>query len=350
MGYSYIQVARDIALRAGLIEGGSATERESAYTAADLEAQMDGVELPYSALRSVVLTTARELAAKVASSSNPLFRRHLVGQSSNLADGAAIPLVDSGNAAFIGAFDGFFDPLGTPDIPLTEAPLQQVLRYIEDQARTTPFWKTNPYNFAIDGTILRHTCTNVVARGCVWDASTQETLFDTAPTVPTAFTFTSSDVNATGNYIAETGHGLTTGTRVTVTKGTGDLPGGLTNGQTAFIIVYDANNVQLATSRANALSNTAIDFSSVGTSGVTPHSITPLDAVGGGTCPLPAELELLHVCEGLSVLAQEDWFSDVGQVYQGLATKRNDIIEGRYRLMTLPSMPVNTASVDAAKD
>jgi hypothetical protein len=58
--------------------------------------------------------------------------------------------------------------------------------------------------------------------------------------------------------------GLTTGEAVVFSNGGGTSPTGLTSGTTYYVIVVDGTNVQLATTRANAIAGTEIDITADG--------------------------------------------------------------------------------------
>ncbi len=78
--------------------------------------------------------------------------------------------------------------------------------------------------------------------------------------------FAPSDVTTASDTIAETAHGMLTGAgpfRVINTGG--GLPAGLTVDTNYWIIAVDANSYKLATSKANALSGTAVDLTTQGT-------------------------------------------------------------------------------------
>jgi len=81
------------------------------------------------------------------------------------------------------------------------------------------------------------------------------------------FDFLDADVSVAADTITETAHGFATGSPIRLTT-TGTVPGGLATGVTYWVIRTDANTIQLATSRANALIGTQIDITS---------------AAGGGT-------------------------------------------------------------------
>ena len=81
------------------------------------------------------------------------------------------------------------------------------------------------------------------------------------------FTFDGSDsgvVSTSNETIYSVDHRFITGQRVTYNNGGGGNIAGLTSGTAYFIIKQDKNNIQLATSAANAISGTAINITAVG--------------------------------------------------------------------------------------
>ena len=79
-----------------------------------------------------------------------------------------------------------------------------------------------------------------------------------------------SSIDTASNSISITGHPFNTGDRVVVTS-TANLPGGLSGGSNAhyFVINESINAIKLATTRANAVSNTDIDIQSSGSGTIT---------------------------------------------------------------------------------
>ncbi len=78
--------------------------------------------------------------------------------------------------------------------------------------------------------------------------------------------FAVGDVNTATDTISEPGHGMATGAGPFRLATTGTLPTGtgIAVDTNVFIIVVDANSYKLATSKANALANTAIDITAAG--------------------------------------------------------------------------------------
>lgn len=102
----------------------------------------------------------------------------------------------------------------------------------------------------------------------------------TATFAPLTFTpenFTVAD-QSTGK-LTITGHGLNTGDGPFQLTTTGSLPTGLSTLTDYYVIKFDANTIQLATSRANALAGTFIVLSSNGTPTNTINGNTPLSPI-----------------------------------------------------------------------
>lgn len=85
---------------------------------------------------------------------------------------------------------------------------------------------------------------------------------------PAADTFTDTDVDTDEDTITLTAHDLTTGLVGQLTS-TGTLPAGLSTATDYYVIVVDANTIQLAESYDNAVAGTAIDITDAGTAAAT---------------------------------------------------------------------------------
>lgn len=72
--------------------------------------------------------------------------------------------------------------------------------------------------------------------------------------------FNPSDVNNTDKTITIADHGLGTATKLLYTKGTTGI-GGLTSGNSYYVIVVDSDTIKLASSALNAIAGTAITLS-----------------------------------------------------------------------------------------
>jgi hypothetical protein len=105
-------------------------------------------------------------------------------------------------------------------------------------------------------------------------AADQQTFANTvkATYVPSETFNAATGVDDALEQITLTAHGYTTGEAIVYSTGGGTAIGGLTNGATYYAIVVDANTIQVATTKANALAGTEIDL----TDGVgAAHTFTP---------------------------------------------------------------------------
>ena len=92
-----------------------------------------------------------------------------------------------------------------------------------------------------------------------------------------ADTFLDANVTVGTDTITMAAHGLTTGAKGQLTT-SGTLPAGLSLATDYFVIVTDANDIQLATSLANATAGTQVDITAAAGGGT--HTFTPT-AVSG---------------------------------------------------------------------
>lgn len=175
MAIPYQNIAKAVAIRANQITDGSPADIEAAYAAASIEPAMDGVEVPYSALKQDILAAEKELAAMIGASSNSLFKIALSSESDAIESGDDLPEFDDAGVPFIGNFDAICD--ADDGNPLTEQPKQQVLRRIENPGN---FFKLPYYGYFFEGTKIFFKCPSdsAVVRGCSWDLAAAEALFD----------------------------------------------------------------------------------------------------------------------------------------------------------------------------
>jgi hypothetical protein len=175
----YSNISRAVALRANQLKGGDAAAREAAYQNSNLITQMDGVEVPYSALKQTILAVAKELAEKIANSNNSLFRAALRAVSASLGSGSDIPLFDANGARFVGKFDAVVDALTGRD--MTEKGKREIYRRLENPGE---IFVLPSFHFAYEGTRIIHTRPSVVLRGCAWNEIAQSIAYDAQGTSP----------------------------------------------------------------------------------------------------------------------------------------------------------------------
>lgn len=87
----------------------------------------------------------------------------------------------------------------------------------------------------------------------------------TAAALNVAKPFNTTNVDATANTVVIAGHGLQTGDGPVQTAVLADVvPGGLATATDYYLVAVDANTLKLASSKANALANTAVDITDAG--------------------------------------------------------------------------------------
>lgn len=108
-------------------------------------------------------------------------------------------------------------------------------------------------------------------------------------------TYTSAEVSTAADTITITAHGLATGDLVRLTTGGTLLTAtGVAADTNLWVIVVDANTIQLATTRANALAGTEVDITNAG-SGTTTVKLTSNDVL------------VARLVEGLNLVAGKNF-------------------------------------------
>jgi plastocyanin len=120
-----------------------------------------------------------------------------------------------------------------------------------------------------------------------------------------ASTFTANATTDQLTLVSPTTHGQVTGDGPVQLTTTTTLPAGLSTATNYWLIVVSPGVVKLATSRANAIAGTAVDFTDAG-SGT--HTMTTVaTSSGAGSTQVPAGLpRLLDGCNGPAISIVQD--------------------------------------------
>ena len=339
----YENIKRAILLRSNQIgDASTAAAFEAKFTAA-LTTAVEGMEVPLTGLKYAILASEKRIAALCGRSKNPVLRRALYGRSANIAHLGLIPTTDNNSKQWVGNFGNVLD--ATTNEPTTEKPKQTILRHVRMYAAGAGTIKLRPMHFAfVDGRIL-HTRANVYVEGCVWDYAAQVTQYDLAAAPLATLTFNAADVSVANNTITEAAHPYFTGLAMLLTKVGATLPAGtgFTDGAIVYAIWDSASTIKVATSLANALIGTAIDFTTDG--GTNGHTLTP-QAVSTGASPLAQELETMFIADVLANLPQENWFIQEAGFYSQIVEKcEADIKQGIIPSAVLPDTTANSQPV-----
>lgn len=121
-------------------------------------------------------------------------------------------------------------------------------------------------NFTVTATNCEYGIFDLGGRDNIWSITTSNnTNYGIEATNAGTKTFNAATaVDVASNTIIINAHAFATLNTVILSTGAGSAPGGLANGAQYWIIVVDANSIRLASSLANAQSNTPIDITSVG--------------------------------------------------------------------------------------
>lgn len=155
----------------------------------------------------------------------------------------------------------------------TNAQVASAVETVFDGLTDVPFTTTVSTNTLI--------CTNTV-RGNTIDGVVKSHNDGGAGSITVANTTqgVNSIVDITADTLTLAAHGYTTGLKGQIAIDSGSLPTGLSGSTDYFVIVVDANTVQLAASLADALAGTAIDLEDQGTADKT-LTFTPTSLAGG---------------------------------------------------------------------
>lgn len=174
MSFSYYIAAKQIAIRAGqIIDADDAPALEIEYEGTPLEDLLEGMEIPYTALKEMILAAEKRIVEVISRSPNENYKRQFYGRTADISSGDQIPFVDLGALEFIGDFGVPHDSI--TDEPLTEKTKQEIKRL----TRTTRnIFRLEKFHFCIEDTRIFHTRTAVYFEGCSWSYSTQAAAFD----------------------------------------------------------------------------------------------------------------------------------------------------------------------------
>jgi hypothetical protein len=166
------------------------------------------------------------------------------------------------------------------DGSITSVPLSGIVGYVEITNVGSGYDVDNPPAVTITGDGINATATAQVSasgrvtavvmadRGTDYTTATVE--IDPPASINNVFDATTS-VNLTTNTITITDHGFITGNRVIYTNGSDTSIGGLTSGDTYFVILVDVDHIKLASTYKNAMNFNELDLTSGATG--TSHTI-----------------------------------------------------------------------------
>lgn len=179
MSILYQNIAKAVALRAGqLADGADSAALEAAFTG-PLAGNMDGVEVPFSALKMAILASEKRIAQVIGFSSLSIYRAALQSRTIPLASGDDLPNLDQNEIEIVGELGGVFD--ATDNEPLTEITKQEIRRW---RRNASVLFRTPVYHFHKEDTTIIHTRDAAYFKCCVWDEQTQSAAYDASGASP----------------------------------------------------------------------------------------------------------------------------------------------------------------------
>lgn len=161
MAINYQNLAKSIALRAGqLADGLTAAILDTSYATQPLQTIMQGVDVPYSALKQDILNVEQELVSMIGNSANSQLRSAF-NADTEVESGDDIPVYASSGKPYYGQFDGLFNSV--TDDPLILMPIHVVKRR---KRNAGGFYRLKQDCYALEGTKVYFVCSSADAGGC----------------------------------------------------------------------------------------------------------------------------------------------------------------------------------------
>jgi hypothetical protein len=180
------------------LEGDNQTELEASYTTGYTD--LDGKQVPASALVDAVIAVEAELCEIIAADLQHPVRPALYVRSADLANAALVPSVSNGSIEFIGAISQIND--ADDNLPLTEGAVQEIWRYLR---RASNRYTTEIRKFKIEGGRIYHTRTNAYIEGCGFSRTAALARFSSSDLSPLPIAFEGVWVARTLEFMAQEG-------------------------------------------------------------------------------------------------------------------------------------------------
>lgn len=157
MPIGYQNLAKSIALRSNQLgDALSAAELEAQYAASGVKANMEGVDVPYSALKQDILANEEILVSMIGKSGANDLRQDLTVDIA-IESGGELPGRTVGDLLILGLVDGVYNKANNG--PLQKIDKQSLMRL---RTNAGDFWKLKHDYYAIDGDKIYFICSNVV--------------------------------------------------------------------------------------------------------------------------------------------------------------------------------------------
>lgn len=144
------------------------------YTQRPLTNEMFGSSIfSFNSIRDAILNAEQKLCQAIARSSDRVLRSYLRSTTSPLSSGSTLPTLDVNGVEIIGNFGAVIDATNN-NLLCTKQPVAVVRRRLQ----SSTLYLISGAQYALDGTRIIHTQTNVVLECCIYSQSQQQQRFD----------------------------------------------------------------------------------------------------------------------------------------------------------------------------
>lgn len=144
------------------------------YTQHPLTNEMFGSSIfPFNSIRDAILNAEQKLCQAISRSTDRVLRSYIRSQTTALNSGAELPKLDVNGVEIIGNFGAVID-VNDPDLLCTRQPVAVIRRRLQ----SPDLYLISGAQYALDGTRIIHTQTQVVLECCVYNQTQQQQRFD----------------------------------------------------------------------------------------------------------------------------------------------------------------------------
>lgn len=168
MSVNYHNLLRRIAYNVGGLRGERTPELATSYAAPLTAAELAVASPPLQVLMDSLLLAEEEFVLAISSTGNHPWRAVLRAFTSDLADKAVMPAVDSTGKGVVGVYGVVRD--STDNTPLRESSLAGIDRRVRNAG---DHYLIPAYLYKFDGAVIRHTRPLATVEVCSYDRSAQ---------------------------------------------------------------------------------------------------------------------------------------------------------------------------------
>lgn len=179
MPLTYHDILANVAVRVNALDGSDPAALQETYSTRPLTNELFQSSIfPFDAIRDAIILTEARIAQAVGKSADRVLRSYIGSQTVALASGEEFPTLDENGVNIVGDFGAVIDSTN-PEILCTRMPLPVVRR----RNLAPSLYLLQGAMYALDGTRIIHTQTEVILECCIYDAETQTEAFNGDETI-----------------------------------------------------------------------------------------------------------------------------------------------------------------------